>query len=128
MEYKRGAIVRVEGTVFEDNGVTDLTGHPSMIPVATDPDSNMTYYVIITSQIRKYNIYPDRYFDLRTDWQEAGLRKPSLINLAYIYKARIDTRPFGELNPNLYQSVISKLKTWQDQHPGKLYGELKPLI
>lgn len=129
MKYKKGTLVFAERTVFADNGRYDNRfGHPAMIPIAVDDFCNEIYYLLLTSNIGRVNLYPDQYYDLSDCWEEAGLQKPSLINLQHIYKGSGNMRTIGGLWPRLFKDVIKKLKEYQNMNPSKYYEEIRNLI
>ncbi|WP_026499315.1 hypothetical protein [Butyrivibrio sp. WCD2001] len=129
MNYGKGTIIFVRRTKFADNGQYDnRAGHPSMLPIASDDVSGDTYYLMLTSNVSKINAYPDKYYDLSDVWQDIPLERPSLINLQYIYKGRVEGGKLGGLWPQLYKDVIRELKRYQNEHPCECYEELKGKI
>ena len=129
MDYGKGTIIFATRTKFGDNGQYDnRKGHPGMIPIASDDISNETYYLMLTSNVSRINIYPDQYYDLSDIWEEVHLEKPSLINLQYIYKGHISGDKLGGLMPKIYKDVIRRLKKYQEENPCELYDEIKSKI
>ena len=99
-----------------------------MIPIAIDDFSDEIYYLLLTSNIGRAQIYPDQYYDLSDHWEEVGLQKPSLINLQHIYKGNGGMKTIGGLWPRLFKDVIRRLKEYQNMNPSKYYEEIKNLI
>jgi len=129
MNYGKGTIVFATRTRFADNGQYDnRSGHPGMLPIASDDVTDETYYLMLTSNVARINIYPEQYYDLTEVWEQIPLEKPSLINLQNIYKGHITSDKLGGLWPQLYKDVIRKLKEYQNQHPCENYEEIKSRI
>ena len=129
MNYGKGTIIFATRTKFADNGRYDnRTGHPGMIPIASDDISNETYYLMLTSNMTRKEIYPDQYFDLSDYWEDIPLEKPSLINLQNIYKGHISGDKLGGLWPKLFKDVIRALKEYQNEHPCENYEKIKDKI
>lgn len=129
MNYGKGTIIFATRTKFADNGQYDnRSGHPGMLPIASDDVSDETYYLMLTSNISRLAIWPEQYYDLSDVWKEIPLDKPSLINLQNIYKGHVSGDKLGGLWPQLYKSVIRALKDYQEEHPCELYNEIKNKI
>ena len=128
MNYNKGTILFVLNTEFEDSKIMDVTGHPGMIPIASNDETNETYYLLLTSQIQRYLIYSNEYYDLTSGWQAVNLRKPSLIDLRFVYKAKISGKPFGCLSTSVYSEILTKFKSYQEKHPCNLYPEVKDFL
>ncbi len=126
MNYGKGTIIFARRTKFADNGQYDnRAGHPGMIPIASDDISDETYYLMLTSNVGRKNLYPEQYYDLSEVWEQIPLEKPSLINLENIYKGRISGDKLGGLWPQLYKDVIRELKRYQEEHPCENYEKIK---
>lgn len=130
MEYGKGTIVLVEHQVFKDDGSRDPKFcHPAVIVLATDLYSGETYYLTMTSQIGKYVTYEEQYFLIEGDMAERShLKKPSMVNLANIYRAKINERISGGLEPRDYKAMIAKFKAYQAKRPDPYYQEIKGKI
>lgn len=128
MNYGKGTIIFARRTKFADNGRYDRTGHPGVLPIASDDMTDETYYLMLTSQVGKKFAYPDQFYDLSEVWEEVHLKKPSLINLANIYVGRVSGDKMGGLMPQLYKDVIRKLKAYQNEHPCENYDLIKNRI
>lgn len=125
MSYKKGTIIFARRTIFADNGQYDLTGHPGLIPVAIDDYTDEMYYLLLTSNVSRILAFPNQYYDLSNCWERVNLKKPSLINLRYIYKEHASGKKIGGLDPRTYKDVIRKLKIYQNEHPCEYYEEIK---
>ena len=126
MKYGKGTIIFARRTRFEDNGEYDnRSGHPGMIPIASDDITEDTYFLMLTSNTLKKESFPDQYYDLSDHWKEVHLKKPSLINLKYIYKGHVSGEKLGGLTPQLYKDVIREFKKYQEKYPSENYGEIK---
>lgn len=129
MKYGKGTIIFARRTKFADNGQYDnRAGHPGMIPIASDDLSDETYYLMLTSNVGRKNLYPEQFYDLSEVWEEIPLKKPSLINLQNIYKGHIEGGKLGGLQPQLYKDVIRELKKYQEVHPCANYKQIKEKI
>ncbi len=129
MEYKSGTIVWVTRTVFADNGRFDnRSGHPSVLPIASNDYTDETYYLMLTSNVSRILVHPDQYYDLTAIYKEVHLRVPSLINLQTIYKGHVDGQVLGGIMPKKHKEVLAALKAYQEEHPCELYEEIKERI
>ncbi len=126
MKYGKGCIVMVSRSQFADGSYDPHMERPAMITLATDDYTDETYYLLITSQLRHFNAYPEAYFPLAESiWKEVGLKKPSLIKLYKVHKGMVNGKKKGGLEPALYREVIAKLKEYKEAHPDPIYDEIR---
>lgn len=126
MNYGKGTIIYVARTKYGDNNRYDIrNGHPGMLPIAYDDIMQEAYYLMLTSNVHRYALYEEEYYSLVDVWESIPLKKPSLINLKYIYKSKVDSGKLGGLPPGLYKGVIEKLKRYQEKNPCEHYAEIR---
>ena len=132
MRYKKGNVINKSGIRFKDTGEPDPKGrHPAMIAIPLVRKSQYMYYLTLTSKVDKYVNHPqfrDKYALVkRTPYNL--LRKSSLVNLANIYKDQIASdRPVAFIQPDEYDMIMARFKSYQTKHPDEYYEEIKDLI
>lgn len=87
MEYIAGDIIKEKNTKFKGTGNLDfhLSPRPVLLPIDFSMDDDFIYYFTMGSDLSYYAREPERYEILK---KENGLKKPSLLDLKYVYKRR----------------------------------------
>lgn len=129
MAYRKGSIEIQTDTRFKDNNKFDCRPcHPAVLPIASGYPAGEVYYLLVTSNVGRYLVFEDQYYSLADVWREAGLTKPSLINLQRIYKTSKPGNVVAGLPPKVYKDMIRKLKAYQDKNPDPLYEEIRAYL
>ncbi|MBU5672661.1 hypothetical protein [Paenibacillus brevis] len=117
------------GIKFKDGGYdTSRFGHPTIIPLDLGFGDSVAYFLSTTSQVEIYPQREQEYYLVNST--RNGFKKPSLINLKFIYKAPHGFSPpgIGCIKPEDFYKMIAKFVAYQEITPDEYYEELFPRI
>lgn len=128
MNYCCGSIFMRKGIVFKDGGYdTRKFGHPTVTTFDLGFDDDHAYFLTTSSQIEIYPSKEDEYY-MASPTRE-GLKKPSLINLKFIYKVPHGfQRETGCLPPRQFYEMIKKFVEYQSKVPDEYFREIYPKV
>lgn len=113
-----------KGIKFKDGG-PDLRrfGHPTITTFDLGYTDSHVYFLTATSEVDIYPSKENEYY-LAASTRE-GLKKPSLINLKFIYKVpHTFQREIGCLPESQFYEMVNKFVDYQSKFPDEYYSEV----
>jgi hypothetical protein len=128
MNYRCGTIIMRKGIKFKDGGYdTRKFGHPTITTYDLGFDDEYAYFLTATSSVELYPSKEEEYY--LASASPSGLKKPSLINLKFIYKVPHSfQREAGCLTPSQFVDMIKKFVDYQLKVPDEYFSEIYPRI
>lgn len=125
-----GDVIKKRNHTFEDNGKSDYKPErPCLVFLANVNDT--PYYLTMATHNHKvqewYQAYPDENY-LLTKKKCEGLEQTSLVNLVTINKGEPTGRLMVIVPSYEMEKLKRKFKTYQSEHPHKLYSEIEEYL
>jgi hypothetical protein len=116
MRYEKGSIISRKDIKFKGNNLLDTRahGHPVSILLETDFMDDHVFFLSMGSDPRFWVKNPKRYLPIKPNKRDNCLRKPSYIDLQYVYKYDKKNIPeTGCLSIEDYSMLIHRLIDYQ---------------
>ena len=130
MKYDKGSIIKKSNIIFKGTNKLDfrIGGHPVVLSHSFDYDDEYIYFLTLSSRDDLYVEEPLRYYLVKPD-KNNKLKKPSIIDLKYIYKDKNSNIPETGILKNFdYKEMLKKLIAYQGTNPDSYFEEISTVL